>query len=65
MFYSLTGRIVHKDAQFVAISCGGVAFKCFTTRGTLYSLPENGKEVTLYTYLSVREDALDLFGFIS
>lgn len=65
MFYSLTGRIVHKDAQFVAISCGSVAFKCFTTRGTLSSLPENGREVTLYTYLSVREDALDLFGFIS
>lgn len=65
MFYSLTGRIVHKDVSFVAISCGGVAFKCFTTRGTLSALPESGKEVTLYTYLSVREDALDLFGFIS
>lgn len=65
MFYSLTGKTVFKNEQFVAISCGGVAFKCFTTRNTLASLPDKGTDVTLYTYLSVREDALDLFGFIS
>ncbi len=65
MFYSLTGKTVFKNEQFVAINCGGVAFKCFTTRNTLASLPDKGTDVTLYTYLSVREDALDLFGFIS
>lgn len=65
MFYSLTGKLVLKGEQFSAVSCGGVAFKCFTTRNTLASLPETGSDVTLFTYLSVREDALDLFGFIS
>lgn len=64
MFYSLTGEIIHKDDQSVALLCGGVGFKCFTTRTSLAKInATNIKEVTLFTYLNVREDALDLFGF--
>ncbi len=65
MFYSLTGKIIHKSEQCVAISCGGVGFKCFTTRTTLSKLFSVSGEVTLFTHLNVREDALDLFGFIT
>lgn len=63
MFYSITGKVVYYDTQCVAVECGGVAFKCFTTMNTLKSIAEKGITVTLYTYLNVREDALDLFGF--
>ena len=63
MFYSLTGKIIYKDEQTVAISCGGVGFKCFTTRNSLAKLSLQSGEVTVFTYLNVREDALDLFGF--
>lgn len=64
MFYSLTGKIIHKGEQTVAISCGGVGFKCFTTRNTLSKLSlNNNNDVTVFTHLNVREDALDLFGF--
>ena len=35
MFYSLTGKIIHKDEQSVALLVGGVGFKCFTTRSTI------------------------------
>lgn len=63
MFYSLTGKIIYKDEQTVAISCGGVGFKCFTTRNSLAKLSLQNGEVTVYTHLNVREDALDLFGF--
>lgn len=62
MFYSLSGEIIFKDEQSFAISCGGVAFKCFATRKTLLSLTLN-TESTVFTHLNVREDALDLFGF--
>lgn len=62
MFYSLTGDIVYRDASSVAISCGGVAFKCFTSAVTLAEIGDK-HSTTLYTYLSVKEDALDLFGF--
>ncbi len=64
MFYSVSGEIIHKDDQSVAVLCGGVGFRCFTTRNSLARINAAGvKEVTLFTYLNVREDALDLFGF--
>jgi len=62
MFYSLTGQIVHIDESMLALSCSGVAFACNTTANTLRELALN-QQVTLFTYLSVREDALDLFAF--
>ncbi|MGN0571541.1 MAG: Holliday junction branch migration protein RuvA [Candidatus Fimenecus sp.] len=63
MFYSITGRVVHRDTQSVALETGGVAFQCSTTLTTLKTIGEKGSTATLYTYLNVREDALDLFGF--
>lgn len=63
MFYSLTGTLIYSDTTTAAIDCGGVAFSCNTTMNTLKKLGPNGSKVTLYTYLSVREDAMDLFGF--
>lgn len=63
MFYSVTGNIVHIDASFVAVECGGVAFKCSCSLNTLKKVGSLGSQTTLYTYLAVREDALELFGF--
>lgn len=63
MFYSITGKTVYIDTQSVAIETGGVAFRCSTTLTTLKRIGEKGSTATLYTYLNVREDALDLFGF--
>lgn len=63
MFYSLTGSVVFTDESSVAVSCSGVAFRCYTSFNTLCKIGSTGETVTLYTYLSVREDALDLFGF--
>ena len=63
MFYSITGRVVYLDTQSVALETGGVAFKCSTTLTTVKKIGEKGSTATLYTYLNVREDALDLFGF--
>ena len=61
MIYSVTGTLIHTDATAAVVECGGVGFKCLTTLNTLKQLgPAGGK---LYTYLNVREDALDLFGF--
>lgn len=55
--------MVYLDTQSVALETGGVAFKCSTTLTTLKKIGEKGSTATLYTYLNVREDALDLFGF--
>lgn len=63
MFYSVTGNIVHIDASSVAVECGGVAFRCSCSLNTLKKVGNIGSQTTLYTYLAVREDALELFGF--
>lgn len=63
MFYSVTGTIVAVEEAAVVIDCHGVAFRCSTSLNTLKKTGEQGKNATLYTHLSVREDALTLFGF--
>ena len=63
MFYSLTGNIIMTDATSVAIECGGVGFKCNASMNTLKKVGTVGSKTTLFTYLAVREDALELFGF--
>lgn len=65
MIASLNGKLIYKDATTAVIECGGVGFKCAITANTFSSLPLVDNNVFLYTYLSVREDALDLFGFSS
>ncbi len=65
MFYSLTGRLIQMEPGMLAVECGGVAFKCFTSMHTQKNMPRIGEVTTVYTHLNVREDALDLFGFAS
>ena len=62
MFYSVRGKIIHMDSSTAVVECGGVGYNCQTTMNTLKNL-RLGDEVTLFTYLNVREDAMELFGF--
>ncbi len=64
MIATLRGKLLYSDTLCAVIECGGVGFKCFVTRNTLNKLPNVGEEVFLHTFMSVREDALDLYGFI-
>ena len=45
------------------VECGGVGYKCYTTLTTQRSLPKMGQEIKVYTYVHVREDAMDIYGF--
>lgn len=63
MIYSLTGKIVAVESNGFAIQCGGVAFFCYSTMNTMTKIGMKGTNATVYTYLSVREDAMELFGF--
>ena len=65
MIYSLRGNLIFSDISVAVVECGGVGYKCTISAKTLGALPETGKEVMLYTHMNVREDAVDLFGFIS
>ncbi len=63
MFYSLRGRLILTQTNFAVIECGGVGYRCLTSLSTLRKLPKNNEEVFLYTYLYIREGAIDLYGF--
>lgn len=62
MFYYVNGTVAHLGPYLAVIDCGGVGYACKTTNVTLSSLTV-GKPAKLYTYLNVREDAMELFGF--
>ena len=63
MIYSLTGVLRQKTTNTAVVECGGVGYACGVTLHTLQNLPAVGETATLYTHLSVREDAMELFGF--
>lgn len=62
MLYSVRGKFIAIESNAAVVECGGVGYMCQTTMNTLKAVKLN-TEVTLYTYLNVREDAVDLFGF--
>ena len=63
MIASVRGKLIYTDTACAVVECGGVGYKCFVTKNTLYNLPQKGEEVFLHTFLVVREDAMDLYGF--
>lgn len=62
MYYYVKGTVAEIDAGLAVIDCGGVGYACATTNYTLSQL-KKGAQAKLYTYLNVREDAMELFGF--
>lgn len=62
MLYSVRGKLIAIESNAAVVECGGVGYLCQTTMNTLKTVKLN-TEVMLYTYLNVREDAVDLFGF--
>ena len=62
MIYSVRGKLIHTTPSSAVVECAGVGYLCQTTVNTLKQI-KPGTEVTLYTYLNVREDAMELFGF--
>ena len=64
MFYYVNGTVTELEAGLAVIDCGGVGYACATPNYTLSQL-KKGERAKLYTYLNVREDAMELFGFAS
>lgn len=63
MIYSISGELVHVENTLAVIEANGIGYACKTTMNTLSKIGTTGQSVKLYTYLYVREDAVELFGF--
>lgn len=68
MYYYIKGELVTSNLHMAVIDACGVGYKLTISENTYRALPRRGDKapiVTLYTYLSVREDGIELFGFES
>ena len=66
MYYYLRGKLVLCSVNTAVVDCGGVGYRLTVSATTIGKMAGKvGEEVTLYTYLAVREDAMELFGFYS
>ena len=65
MYAHLDGIVAEKTVDTLVIECGGVGYLLTVSAETLANAPAIGERMKVYTYLAVREDAMELFGFIS
>ncbi len=65
MIGKVSGRLEYRSTDHVLIDTGGVGYLVYCSDRTLAKMPPVGETVSLYTDLLVREDLLQLFGFLT
>jgi len=65
MIAHIKGKIIHKSPDSVIIDVAGVGYEVHIPLSTYYKLPETEEYVSLNTYTHIREDALQLYGFLT
>jgi Holliday junction DNA helicase RuvA len=63
MIARLTGKIVYKSLDYLIIDVSGVGYRLHIPLTTYYALPDD-ETVSFFVYTSVREDAINLYGFL-
>lgn len=63
MYYYIKGTLVQKSDNYIVVDANGVGYMIYTSLNSMQNTGEIGKKITIYTYLHVREDVMDLFGF--
>ncbi|OIO49868.1 MAG: Holliday junction DNA helicase RuvA [Parcubacteria group bacterium CG1_02_42_13] len=64
MIYSVSGKLKLKNNAYAVVAVGGLSFKVSISLNTYKKLPEVNEEVTLMTHFHVREDDMNLYGFL-
>ena len=65
MISMIRGELIAMEEEKVIVDVNGIGFGIFMPQQSMSLLPSIGMEVRLHTYLSVREDAMQLFGFLT
>ena len=64
MIAMVKGTLMEKsEGEAVVMTAGGLGLRVMCSMNTLAVLPAAGQECTLYTFMNVREDAMELYGF--
>ncbi|TET30083.1 Holliday junction branch migration protein RuvA [Candidatus Aerophobetes bacterium] len=64
MIHYLKGKLVAKSPTFVIVEVGGLGYRVNFPLSTYQALPPEGSTVSLYTHLHLRDDGIDLYGFL-
>ncbi len=64
MLYSISGKITSRGADFFIIETAGMSFRVLASERTIRELPPDGETVHVFTFLYLREDQLELYGFL-
>ncbi len=65
MISYVNGKLMYIESDKVVVDVNGIGYGVFVPAKMLQALPKFGEEVKLFTYLNVKEDAMQLFGFFS
>ena len=63
MIYSVSGTLTLKRENLIVVEAGGVGYKLFVAENVAQSLPSIGSQVKVFSYLNLKQDGLDLYGF--
>ena len=65
MIAMVKGILMEKsEGEAIVMTAAGLGMRLMCSMNTLSGLPQAGEECTLYTHMNVREDAMELFGFL-
>lgn len=65
MIANISGTLLYKTTESAVVDANGVGYELFIPLSTFYSLPEPGERLSLRVYTHVREDAIQLYGFLT
>jgi Holliday junction DNA helicase RuvA len=65
MIAALTGQLAHKNPSLITVDVHGVGYEVSIPLSTFFSLPDVGKPLSLHIHTQLRENSLQLFGFLS
>ena len=65
MISHIKGKLIYKSTDYLTVDVGGLGYEVHVPLSTYYDIPEEGGEVSLHIQTIVREDALQLFGFLT
>ena len=64
MIGSIKGKIILKTEKFLIVETGGIGYKINVSPGALSKTPKKEEEISFWIHTHVREDILDLYGFL-
>lgn len=65
MYSYIKGELVDVAGDHIVVDNNGIGYQMFISLSTHFHMPAIGEDVKVYTYLNVKEDAMQLFGFLT